>query len=66
MTTAMDFLEPQICRRQCDYLNDLEKPLLEATSSTAEGEHEQEMTSVIGMLIRTILSLGASPSEFCS
>jgi hypothetical protein len=38
----MDFLEPRICRRQCDHSNDLENPLLEATSSTAEGEHKQE------------------------
>jgi hypothetical protein len=41
----MDFLEPQICRRRCDYPNDIENPLLEATSSTAEGEHEQETSS---------------------
>ncbi len=41
MTTAMDFLEPRICRRRCDHATDLD-PLLEATSSTAEGEHKQE------------------------
>jgi hypothetical protein len=49
MTTAMDFLEPRICRRRCeDHLNDLENhPLLEATSSTVEqGEHKQESNKV--------------------
>jgi hypothetical protein len=38
----MDFLKPRVCRRRCDQSNDLENPLLEATSSTAEGEHKQE------------------------
>ena len=42
MTTAMDFLEPRIFKRRCDHSNDLENPLLEATISTAEGEHKQE------------------------
>jgi hypothetical protein len=43
MTTAMDFLEPRICRRRCeDHSNDLENSLLEATSCTAEGERKQE------------------------
>jgi hypothetical protein len=45
MTSAMDFLELRICRKRCDYSNDLENPLLEATSSTAKGEHEQEKSS---------------------
>jgi hypothetical protein len=42
MTTAMDFLEPQLCRRRCDHSNDLENPLLEATSGTTEGDYKQE------------------------
>jgi hypothetical protein len=42
MTTAMHFLEPRMCRRRCDHDNDLENPLLEATSSNAEGDHKQE------------------------
>ena len=43
MTTAMGVLEPRICRRRCeDHSNDLENSLLEATSSTAEGERKQE------------------------
>jgi hypothetical protein len=45
MITAMDFLEPLICRRRCDYSNDIKNTLLEATSSTAEDEHEQEKSS---------------------
>jgi drug/metabolite transporter (DMT)-like permease len=31
-----------MCRRRGDHSNDLENPLLEATSSTAEGEHKHE------------------------
>jgi phosphatidylglycerophosphate synthase len=49
MITAIDFLEPRICRRRCeDHSNDLENPLLEATSSsTAEGENKQESSSKV-------------------
>jgi hypothetical protein len=48
MTTAMDVLEPGLYRRRCeDHSNDLEVPLLEATSSsTAKGEHKQESSKV--------------------
>jgi hypothetical protein len=48
ITTAMGFLEPRISRRRCeDHSNDLENPLLEATSSiTEEGEHIQENSKV--------------------
>jgi hypothetical protein len=42
MITTMYFLEPRICKRRCDHSNDVENPLLEATSSTAEGEHKEE------------------------
>ena len=41
----MDCLELVMYRKRCAYSNDLENPLLEATSSTAKGEHEQEKSS---------------------